>query len=160
MRHLTVLLILCLLIQPVIPAQDSNTNWAILQSIPSGQLTLVKTTSGQSLKGHFQRVTDSTLELSVNGKTVDLPSAEVSRVYVLRGRHVLKGTLIGAAAGGGVGAGIGAIAGGDDSKEAIIGQGAMVAICAAIGVIVGGLVGLGIGSSKHKKELVYEAPVS
>lgn len=159
LKQFTLSLIVCLLISQVMPAQDSNTNWAILQSIPPGQLTLVKTASGKSLKGQFQRATDSALELSVNGKAVGFQPAEVSRIYVLRGRHILKGALIGAAVGGGAGAGIGAIGGRENNKGFnIIGQGAEVGICAAIGTIAGGLTGLAIGSSKNKKELVYETP--
>lgn len=157
-KQLAVSLIMCLIILPVMAAQDLDTNWMILRSIPAGQLTLVKTTSGRSLKGLFQRATDSALELSVNGKAVDLRSAEVSRVYVLRGRQILKGILIGAAAGAAAGAGIGALTGRQSNRGwSIFSEGDCAAMGAGVGIIGGSLAGLAIGSSKHKKELVYEA---
>jgi len=155
MRHLTVLLILCLPIQPVILAQDSNTNWAILQSIPPGQLIRVKTASGKSFNGQLQRVTDSAIELSTNGKIAAYQSTEISRIYVLRGRQLLKGTMIGAGIGTAGGAGIGAIAG--RGEDFIFDQSDYTAIGAAVGLILGSITGLVIGSSRHKKELVYEA---
>ena len=155
MRHCAVLLISCLLIQPMALAQNSQTSWSILQSLPAGQLMVVKTASGQSLKGQFRHATDSSLDLIINNKDLSLRAAEVSRVYVLRGRPLLKGTLIGAAVGTAAGAGIGAI-GGRGSKF-ILGQGAVTAICAGLGFILGSITGLAIGSTQHKKELVYES---
>ena len=155
MKQLALFLICCLLIPPCASAQSSKTDWAILQSLDAGQSILVQAASDHSLKGQFRRVTDSSLDFSVNGKDVELRSADVSRVYLLRGRQFLKGTLIGAAVGTAGGAGIGAL-GGRGSKF-ILGQGECAAIGAALGFILGSIVGLAVGSSRHKKELVYEA---
>jgi hypothetical protein len=155
MRHFAGLLIFCLLIQPIAFAQNSKTNWATVQTIPAGQLIVAKTASGRSLKGQFRHATDSSLDLRVNDKDVALPSADISRVYVLRGRQFLKGTLIGAAVGTAGGAAIGAIAG--RGSNFIFGQGACTALGAALGFISGSIVGLAVGSSHHKKKLVYQS---
>jgi hypothetical protein len=154
-----IVLVLSLLLSPVSLALSSNTDWSLLRSISSGQTVLVKTFSGKSLKGPFLRATDSALELNVNGDRIELQSAEVSRVYVLRGRQFVKGTLIGTAVGTGAGAGLGAIAGrGHDGKGFdLFGQGFYVAIGAGLGLVAGSLAGLAIGASRHKKELVYQA---
>jgi hypothetical protein len=160
MKNLALLLIVCLLVPPGILAQNSNTGWKILQQLsPSGQLILVKTRSGKSFKGQLQRVTDSALELSMDGKNVAFESAEVSRVYVLRGRQLGKGALIGAGIGIAGGATIGAIAG--RGKNFIFDQKDIAAMGAAAGLALGSITGLVIGASKHKKELVYEvAPLA
>jgi hypothetical protein len=155
MKYLTLLLIVCLLIPPAISAKESNSNWTFLQAIHPGQLIKLKTASGKSFNGQLQRVTDSVIELSTNGKIVTYQSTEISRVYVLRGRQLLKGTLIGAGIGTAGGAGIGAIAG--RGEHFIIDQSDYTAIGAAGGLILGSITGLVIGSSRHKKELVYEA---
>jgi hypothetical protein len=137
--------------------KDSNNDWFNLQSIPAGQLIAVKTNSGKSLKGQFHRITDSALEMRVNGKDVDLPSTEVSRVYILRGSRTVKGLLIGAAVGTSAGAGFGAIAGNSSNKRFdVISQGAATAGGAILGLLVGGITGSLVGLSRHKKELVYE----
>ena len=154
MKHCAVLLIFCLLIQVAL-AQNSKTSWSILQSLPAGLPIVVKTASGQSHKGQFRNATDSSLDLIVNNKVVSLRAAEVSRVYALRGRPLLKGTLIGMAAGTAAGAGIGAIGG--RRPIGILGQGAVTAISAGLGFILGSIAGLVVGSTQHKKELVYES---
>ncbi len=156
MKYLTLLLIACLLIPPPISAKESNSNWALVQAIPPGQLIKLKTASGKSFDGQLQRVTDSAIELSTNGKIAAYQSTEISRVYVLRGRQLLKGTLIGAGVGTAGGAAIGAI-GGRGQGSFILDQGDIAAIGAAVGLILGSITGLVIGSTRHKKELVYEA---
>jgi hypothetical protein len=103
----------------------------------------------------LQRVSDSSLELSTNGEIATYQSTEISRVYVLRGRQLLKETLIGAGIGTAGGAGIGAIAG--RGKDFIIDQSGYTAIGAAAGLTLGSITGLVIGSLRHKTELVYEA---
>lgn len=155
MKFVTLSLIVCLIAPPAAFAQESNTNWAVLKVIPSGQLLLVKTASGKSLKGRLQRINDSALELSVKDKNVTVQSAEVLRVYCLRGRQALKGTLIGAAVGTAGGATIGAIGG--RGEDFILDQKAITAICAAVGFILGSITGLVVGLTRHKKELVYQA---
>ena len=144
----------CLLLPPLLAAQSSNRDWSLLKSISSGQSVLVKTASGKSQKGLFLRANDSALEINANGRLVELQVAEVSRVYVFRGRQILKWTLIGTAVGTGAGAGIGACAG---RKDDWFGPGLEAAAGAGVGLIAGSLTGLAIGASHHKKELVYQA---
>jgi hypothetical protein len=156
LKQLILSLIVCLLVSPSIPAQDFNAHWRILQSIPLGQPIIVKTSTGKSLKGIFQRITDAALELHVNGKNVDLPSADVSRIYVVRGHHAIKGLLIGAASGTAAGAVIGTA--GCRENTFIFSKGVCVSSSAAFGFVTGSITGLTVGWLKHKKDLVYEAP--
>lgn len=155
MKYLILLLIACLLIAPAISAKESNSNWTLLLAIPPGQLIELKTASGKSIKGQLQHVTHTAIELSTNGRITTYQSIEISRIYVLSGRQLLKGTLIGAGIGTAGGAGIGAIAG--RGEDFIFDQGDYTAMGAAVGLILGSITGLVIGSSRHKKELVYEA---
>ncbi len=154
MKYLSLLLIACLLIPPAVSAKEFNSNWTLLQAIPPGQPIELKTNSGKSIKGQLQRVTDTAIALSTNGKIATYQSSEISRIYALRGRQLLKGTLIGAGIGAGGGAGIGAMAG--KGENFILDQWDCTAIGAAVGLILGSITGLVIGSSRHKKELVYE----
>jgi hypothetical protein len=157
-KILTIRLSLILLLAETAMALDSNSDWRLLPSIPAGQEIVVKISSGKSLKGAFQRAADATLELTVDGKHVELQSTEISRVYVLRGRQTLKGTFIGMAVGTGAGTALGAI-GCRHSEQGweIISQGACTAMGAGLGLVVGSVTGLAIGVSRHKKELVYKA---
>jgi hypothetical protein len=157
-RKSIIVLVLSLLLSQISLALGSNTDWSLLQSISSGRTVLVKTSSGKSLKGLFQRATDSMLTLNVNGQPVELQSAEVSRVYVQRGRPILKWTLIGTGVGTGAGAAIGAIEGRGHGKGFdIFSQDFYVALGAGFGLVAGNITGLVIGASRHKKELVYQA---
>ena len=131
-----------------------QTDWAILKSIAPGQPLQLDTTAGKSVVGPLERVTDSTLEVRVHGSVSVIQATEVARVYVLRERRAGKSTLIGMAIGGGSGAAVGAIAG---ARDNFFGPGAWVGTLTAAGVLVGGLIGIGVGS-RQKKELVYEAP--
>jgi hypothetical protein len=153
-KTLIMVLALSLLSLQVTMAGTSDANWSLLRSIASGQIIVAKTFSGKSLKGPFLRATDSALELNVNGERIELKSAEVSRVYVQRGRPILKWTLIGTAVGTASGAGLGAYEGRNDHW---FGPGFDTAIGAGIGLIAGSITGLAIGASHHKNELVYKA---
>lgn len=157
-RMFVIALVLSLVLPAVTNAGDSHDNWLTLQSIRPGQRLIVKTFSGRSLKGSFQRVTNSELDINTDGKEVDIPTAEVSQVYVLGGRQIVKGTLIGAAIGTAAGAGMGAVAG-RESKTGwnFFGQGAVTAMGAGLGFIAGSVAGLAIGASRNKKVLVYKA---
>jgi hypothetical protein len=163
MKYFALLLIVCLLIQPFASAQNLSSNWSSVKYIPIGQSLVVQTALEHGRKGHsqqkglLQNVTDAALTLSIDGKNVDISSAEVYRVYVLRGRPFLKGLLIGAAVGTAGGAGIGAIAGRNDKAYFFEGPGFDAAVGAALGFLSGSITGLIVGSTRHKKDLVYEA---
>ena len=152
-----ILLVAALLLPTAAVARDAENNWGALQSIPSGQLLTVKTFSGKSLKGLFQQATDSAIRINADGKDMEIPSAEVSRVYVLRGKPVLKATLIGAAVGGAAGAGLWAAAGEDSDKTWFMTRDVTAATGAGIGLAAGTIVGLVIGSSRNNRILIYKA---
>ncbi|HTY63434.1 MAG TPA: hypothetical protein VMG30_14390 [Acidobacteriota bacterium] len=155
-KMFTVLLVVTLLLPAAAIAGDADNHWTALKSIPAGQLLAVKTFSGKNLKGSLQHATDSIIGINANGKDLEVPVAEVSRVYVLRGRPIMKATLIGAAVGTAAGAGFGALAG-RDSHGWFLDQGSCTAIGAGLGLVAGSVTGLLIGTSRHNRVLIYKA---
>jgi hypothetical protein len=135
-------------------APSKSSDWAALKSIPQEQDLLVHLKDGQKIKGKLKSLSDTNLELSVNGMQVDFKSADILRIYRLKGRRIAKGVLIGTAGGTGIGAVIGAAT----AKDGILGRGFDIAIMTGFGLVIGALSGLVIGANSRKKELVYEAP--
>jgi hypothetical protein len=123
-------------------------SWTNLGQLKSGESVEVSTVKGQTLKGRFVKVSDDAISLERKQQEVAVPRAEVARVARRSGKQ-RKATLIGLAIGAGAGAGVGAGAaqtldrksGGDFSnlKPAVIG-----AVC-AIGALVGTVVGFSLG---------------
>jgi hypothetical protein len=140
-----------------IPTSVRMTEWNILMSIPQGQHLLVQPKTGKKVEGKLQSATESNLELRVKGSVVSFGSADVQRVYWLKGRRMAMGTLIGAGVGAGSGAAVGALTH-RESNWLDFGRGFDAAVVGGIGLVLGAAVGLIIGSSWRKKELVYESP--
>jgi hypothetical protein len=126
-------------------------------SIPQGQHLLVQPKTGKKVEGILQSATEAHLELQVKGSLVSFGSADVHRIYWLKGRRMAKGALIGAGIGAGSGAAIGALTH-SESSWLDFGRGFDAAVVGAFGLVIGAAAGLIIGSSWRKKELVYEAP--
>jgi len=66
--------------------------------------------------------------------------------------------LTGAAVGGLAGVGIGATAALNNKGDFIMGDGAIVTLFTAAGAVLGSVLGLALGVSKQKKELIYRSP--
>jgi hypothetical protein len=157
MKSVAAFLVSCLAFPSLCVPLDSlpQNNWALVQSIGQGQSIQVTTKAGKSVTGQVERVTESALQLKAGGKVQIIQASEVARVYVVRGRRMGKGTLIGVAVGGGAGVAVGAAIGSSDDW---FGPGVWIGTMAAVGVLVGGLIGMAIGSKK-KKELVYDSAI-
>jgi hypothetical protein len=140
-----------------LPVQASlrGTDWRVLESMPRGQELIIQPITGRNIRGKLQSASDSTLELSVNGSRVSVGIADVLRVYRLKGHHIVKGILIGAAVGTGSGAAIGAAT--YKKSWFDFGRGFDAAVGGAIGLVIGTLTGLTLGAFSHRKELLYEA---
>jgi hypothetical protein len=140
------------------PIQSSSpsTGWIALKSIAQGEDLLVHTKDGKKTKGQLLSISDSNLELSAKGGRATFTPADVLRIYHLRGRRIVKFTLIGAAVGAGSGAAIGAATGKADGIP--WGRGGDAAIVGAMGLLIGTVTGLLVGTFSRKKELVYQAP--
>lgn len=153
MKKISILLILCLMVQPAIALQASNTDWETLQSISTGHSAIVRTVSGKNIKGQFRRVTESTMELNMKSDVIVFQRAEVSRVYLLSKYDTRKSVLIGA--GLGVASGVSAGAASNRNSTHLAAPG-WVAVSLGGGVC-GAVIGLTVGKGMRKKELVYSA---
>jgi hypothetical protein len=158
MKPTAIVIILSLVLPSfAFPIQSPSppSGWERLKSITHGQNLLVKMRGGKKINGKLENVSESNLELSVKGNPSTLGSADVLRVYRLKGRPVVKATLLGAVIGAGSGAAMGAIAGQNDTW---FGPGLRAAAGGAVGLAIGTVTGFAIGASSRNKELVYEAP--
>jgi hypothetical protein len=156
MKFLAVVIIFSLLFASIGSAQESSLNarpWSVLSSISIGQNLQLDTKDGRSIKGKLDRITDSSLEMTVKGKSFICHSGDIKRIYVLRGRPVARRTLIGAVVGGGGGAVIGAVITRNDDW---FGPAFGAAVLGGVGLVIGSVIGLGFGL-RQKKDLVYEA---
>jgi hypothetical protein len=156
MKSVAVLLVFSLCFTAVVFPQDAPANalgWSALQSVPLQQELQVNLKNGKSVRGKLDSITDTSLAL-VNKKGVfSFQAGEVSEIYKLGGRRILKRTLIGAAIGTGAGGIIGYAAA---DEHDFLGRGVSAILGAFSGLVIGSVTGLFLGSSK-KKELVYKA---
>jgi hypothetical protein len=157
MKPVATLVILSLIFASAGFAQDRSLNaptWSVLNSIAVGQSLQVDMKEGKSIKGRLDKISNAALELTVDGKAFSCQSDHIKRIYVLRERSIGRKTIIGAAVGAGGGAAFGAIVGRGDSW--MFPHGYWTAVSAAVGLMIGAITGLALGS-RQKKDLVYEA---
>lgn len=143
------LVILSLVMAPMLTlGQTTAGDWSAVRQLPNGAEVEVRS-SGSKSKGRIRSVTDTAVELEIDGRVVDIGRTNVERIYRLGGRDRKKGALVGAIVGGGAGvaAGAGIYAQGDFI-------GGIVPIFGAIGAGIGAGVGAIFG--RAKKELVYQ----
>ncbi len=151
---LSLFLILTLSNQSIL-AQDAQgqPDWAAVQAVPAGQKLAIESKSGERIEGKLSSISDASLTLVSQNKTVSVNKTDVRRVYRLSGGSRLKTALIGAGIGAGVGVGVGfgllaATGGSDESADIVAG---CVLVVAGIGGALGALAGKG---SKHT--LIYD----
>jgi hypothetical protein len=139
-----------LLVQPAI-AQQSD--WQVLKALPQNQQLRVSLRGGETHRGTFREVSDSTLILS-NGPA--LHKEDIQRVWVKRQGHRGKHALIGAGIGAGTGLGLGAAADNSCSQTSIICTGNRGK---AIATPVFALLGAGIGAAlpAHNWDEIYRS---
>jgi hypothetical protein len=156
MKTIAVLTILALLFASAGIAQDGFAgapDGRVFNSIHIGQKLQVNTKDGKSISGKLEKCTDTGLTLNAKGKSLSFQTADIDTIYLLRGRPIVKRTLIGAGVGGGSGAVAGAIITRNDSW---FGPAFGAAILGGVGIIIGSIIGCASGISQ-KKDLVYEA---
>jgi hypothetical protein len=153
---------LCVLGMPCLSsAQASPSSWANLSTLQSGQKIQVVQINSNKVSGIFLNVSDSgiTLQEKAGQKTIDRPNVRIVRL--LKNKHRLRNTLIGAGIGAGAGAGIGAAS--YRSKCAPDSTG--VVVCgqpffskgfdAAFGAAVGFVGGAVVGALWPSSEIIY-----
>jgi hypothetical protein len=160
-RSLKIILALTLtLFLSAIPlqAQGNSNDWSRLSSIESGSKVVVKLKNGTSHEGKLNSVSDSSISLTVKGRSQDVKREEVLTVHRVSRKSAGKATLIGAGVGAGTGAIIG-VAGGSRESDFDFDKldQAVTAGLTIIGAGVGAVTGFLIGRSRRKRELIYES---
>ena len=89
-------------------AQAAVLSWANLNTLQSGQKIQVVQMNSKKVSGTFLNVSDSgvTVQEKAGEKTIERPDVRIVRL--MKNKHRLRNTLIGAGIGAGAGAGIGA----------------------------------------------------
>ena len=129
-------LLLGLVMVPLVHGAESD--WQNLARIQSGDRVQVVDQQMRSNTDKFVRFSEAGITLLIADKEVTIPKEDVYRVTVVsrgRGRHVLRGLLIGAGIGLGIGAAASAPNSAKGSRVAIIGTGTVLG--AGIGSLVG-----------------------
>jgi hypothetical protein len=126
--------------------------------VPTGDRLLVELKNGQTIEGKLASISDSTLSLTVKGKSVDVKREDVARVYHLVKKSATKATLIGLGVGAGAGAAIGLAGSANDNSGFEKIDHAVTAGLTVLGAGAGAAVGYFIGRSGRKRVLIYQAP--
>jgi hypothetical protein len=136
----------------VMQPETALNDWSNVQQIRTDEKLVVKRKDGKEFKGRMIEASETTLRIDRDGKSFEIPRAEVRRVEVIsgkaeKGKWALIGAGIGAAAGTGIGAG--KYRSDRDDYEIYIYMGAL------IGVGAGAVGGLLFGQSRRDRKLVY-----
>jgi hypothetical protein len=89
-------------------AETSVGSWANLSALHSGQKIQVVKMNSKKSTGTFLNVTDAAITLEEKSGEQTIQMQDVRIVKLMKNKHRLRNTLIGAGVGAGVGAGIGA----------------------------------------------------
>lgn len=157
-RSLKIILALTLtLFLSAIPlqAQGNSNDWSRLSSVESGSKVVVRLKNGTSHEGKVNSVTDSSISLTVKGRSQDVKREDVLTVHRVSRKSAGKATLIGAGVGAGTGAIIGAVGGRESDFDKL--DQAVTAGLTIIGAGIGAVTGFLIGRSGRKRELIYES---
>lgn len=97
-------LVLALAASPVASAQDALQDWGLVQALTPGTELIIETRAAEIIKGKLDDITDATLRLSGDGKSVALDRKQIHRIYLKDRRSRTSSALIGAAKGAYIGA--------------------------------------------------------
>jgi hypothetical protein len=103
----------CLLGTPCISsAQVDKSSWTNLNALLPGQKIQVVVMSNKKSVGAFLSATDEAITLQQKSGEQTIQKQSVRFVWLMKNKHRLRNSLIGAGVGAGIGAGIGAATGG------------------------------------------------
>jgi small nuclear ribonucleoprotein (snRNP)-like protein len=141
---------------PAMAQTSPTSDWTSLQRLSRDSKVAVKLKTGKKVEGRLTTVTDSSLTLVANTRTVDLKREEIASVYEIKRKSATKSTLIGLGLGAGAGAALGAAAVANDNSDGFdkIDQ-AVLGGVVVIGAVAGTVTGYFLGR-RSKKTLVYE----
>jgi hypothetical protein len=130
----------------------ANADWAAVERLPAGERIRVKLSTGKTLNGTIDHVTEEAVYLRSKDKTLNASRQDVAHLYREKPGNGKKGALIGAAIGAGAGAGTGAAI-----MERESGFGGAVAGTVAFFASVGAGLGYALGR-RGTSVLIYSAP--
>ena len=102
--RLSLALMLALIVSPIVSAQDRLQDWSTVQAITPGTEMIIETKTPETIKGKLSNVTDTTLNLSSDGKSIALDQKQIHRIYLVDKRSRTRSALRGAAKGAYIGA--------------------------------------------------------
>jgi hypothetical protein len=132
--------------------------WSSINSVPTGDRLSVELKKGQTIDGKLTSISDSTLSLTVKGKSLEVKRDDVSRVYHVVKKSAAKSTLIGLGVGAGAGAAIGLAGDANDNSGFEKIDHAVTAGLTVLGAGAGAAIGYLLGRSSRKRVLIYQAP--
>jgi hypothetical protein len=130
-------------------AQTHPPSWENLNSLQPGQKIQVVEISSKKHSGLFTSVSGTAIRFTDTTGDRTLQKQDVRIVKLMRNRHRLRNTLIGAGVGAGAGAGI--TAGAWESGGFLGGRGTG----AAVGAVIGGLGGAIVGALVPSHDTIY-----
>jgi hypothetical protein len=135
-----VLFLICVLgISSASLAKTDQTSWANLNALQAGQKIQVVEVNSKKHSGLFASVSDDAISFQESGSPQSIPKQNVRMVKLMKNKHRLRNTAIGAAVGAGAGAAVGAASKGNDSW---FGTGDYAAVGAVVGAVLGAVVGV------------------
>ena len=138
------------------PAQTRGApdDWSAVQALSPGEKIVVRTKDGDRLTGRFDSASDLLINFTDGRRKVSLTRESIRRVQLDRGNSRGKGILFGAAVGAAAGFGVGSALYFPFRDDMV---GATVPVSAAMGLLIGAGIGAATGKG-NKNETVYEAP--
>jgi len=126
-------------------AQATKSSWTNLNVLLPGQKIQVVEWHNKENVGTFLSATDAAITINKKSGEQTIQRQDVRIVRLMKNKHRLRNTFIGAGVGAGVGAGIGAATGGPckvpSSCFFYFTRGQQAAIIAAPGIVIGAAVG-------------------
>jgi len=157
---------LCVLGMPYLSsAQAAASSWANVSTLRLGQKIQVVQINSKKVSGTFLNVSDSGITLKEKASEKPIERPDVRIVRLMKNKHRLRNTLLGAGIGAGAGAGIGAASYRQTCGQGATPAGGIAIICGqpffskgldtAFGAAVGFVGGAAVGALWPTNEIIY-----
>jgi hypothetical protein len=126
-----------------LPAQSIQGSWQNLSGLQAGQKIEVLEANSKKVSGHFLSVSEAGITLQEGAGSQMVEKQDVLRVRLMKNKHRLRNTLIGA----GIGAGTGAVIGGA-WNNGFFPRGLAAGVLATVFLVPGAVVGVLVPSNE------------